>query len=316
QRPEGEIWTDYVSGAMSAKKRLQKLNQLKELTQGDIGLLSNARCLSEGVDVPSLDGVSFIDPKGSQVDIVQAVGRAIRLSDDKSIGTIILPVFIQDGDDAEESIERSNFKPVWSVLNALKSHDEVLAFELNQLRTQMGRKGSAYSGQVSKVVIDLPITIDKSFAGSINTHLIEQTTSSWSFMFGQLEAYIDEHGEARPKSGFKTPDGYRLGSWISKQRVRKDTMSTERRERLEALPGWVWNAVEAAWEEGFAALKAYTEEHGEARPKHNFKTPDGYALGVWISTQRAVKDRMTARMTAERRKRLEALPGWVWNARK
>jgi predicted helicase len=59
------------------------------------GLLANARCLAEGVDVPTLDGVAFIDPRRSEVDIVQAVGRAIRKTDDKTVGTVIIPVFIE-----------------------------------------------------------------------------------------------------------------------------------------------------------------------------------------------------------------------------
>ena len=60
------------------------------------GILANARCLSEGVDVPTLDGVAFIDPRRSQVDVVQAVGRAIRKADDKTIGTIVIPVFVDE----------------------------------------------------------------------------------------------------------------------------------------------------------------------------------------------------------------------------
>lgn len=125
-RPDGELWADFVSGAMPTDKRRTKLSQLKSLETADRGLLSNSRCLSEGVDVPSLDGVAFIDPRRSSIDIIQAVGRAIRLSENKKIGTIVLPVFIENGDDPQASIEASNFKPVWDVLIALKSHDDVL----------------------------------------------------------------------------------------------------------------------------------------------------------------------------------------------
>jgi len=69
--------------------------------------------------------VAFIDPRSSQVDIIQAVGRAIRLSPDKKAGTIVLPVFIKAGEDAVGTIEASHFKPIWEVLNALKAHDDV-----------------------------------------------------------------------------------------------------------------------------------------------------------------------------------------------
>ena len=139
-RPSGTLRTDFVSGNMPANKRKIKLDQLKALSADERGVLSNARCLSEGVDVPSLDGVAFIDPRSSQVDIIQAVGRAIRLSPDKKAGTIVLPVFIAAGEDAASTIEASNFKPIWDVLNALKAHDDVLADELDQIRTEMGRK--------------------------------------------------------------------------------------------------------------------------------------------------------------------------------
>jgi predicted helicase len=76
---------------MTAGERHVLLQHLRRLDDGERGLLANARCLSEGVDVPTLDGVAFIDPRRSEVDIVQAVGRAIRKADDKVIGTIVIP---------------------------------------------------------------------------------------------------------------------------------------------------------------------------------------------------------------------------------
>jgi len=309
-RPDGEIWADFVSGAMPTHQRRLKLDQLKELTKGDRGLLSNARCLSEGVDVPSLDGVAFIDPKGSQVDIVQAVGRAIRLSHKKSVGTIVLPVFIEEDDSPEESIENSNFKPVWSVLNALKSHDEVLLFELDQLRTEMGRRGGgSIGGGISKVVFDLPRTVDSSFADSLTTYLVEQTTASWSFMYGLLEAYVEEEGHALVPSKYMREGRHRLGQWVGVQRTKKDQLTPEKITILEALKGWVWNTREFQWEKGFSYLEAYVEQEGHARVLYHYKAKDGYRLGVWVVNQRSRKDILTP----EKIIRLESLAGWVWN---
>ena len=215
--PDGVLWTDVVSGQMSTHKRRLKLTQLKELTRGDRGLLTNARCLSEGIDVPSLDGVAFIDPRSSQVDIVQAVGRAIRLSENKTVGTIVLPVFIEQGDDADASIQSSKFKPVWDVLNALKSHDDALSFELDKYRTELGRKGgtAGIGGGIPKLIIDLPQSIDASFADSLRTYLVEKTTSSWNFWFGLLETFVNNNGHARVPESYKTKDGYGLGNWVS-----------------------------------------------------------------------------------------------------
>jgi predicted helicase len=209
-RPSDSLRTDFVSGNMPASKRKLKLDQLKALSADERGVLSNARCLSEGVDVPSLDGVAFIDPRSSQVDIIQAVGRAIRLSPNKKAGTIILPVFIKAGEDAISTIEASNFKPVWDVLNALKAHDDVLACELDQLRTDLGRKpGSGVSADgLRKVAVELPAHVEKSIGGVLRTHLVERATESWNFWFGLLEAFVEREGHARVALDHVTKSGY------------------------------------------------------------------------------------------------------------
>jgi len=303
-RPDGIMWTGFVSGKMSAHQRRLKLDQLKKLTRGDRGLLSNARCLAEGVDVPSLDGVAFIDPKSSQVDIVQAVGRAIRLSEDKIVGTIILPVFIEDDDNAEASIQSSNFKPIWDVLNALKSHDEVLSFELDKYRTDLGRKAVSpgSGGGIPKVIIDLPQTVDASFADSLRTHLVENTTSSWEFWFGMLEAFVKEEGHSKVPISYKTVDGYRLGGWVSKQRLNRIQLAHERESRLESL-GFDWDPHDAAWDNGFSYLTKYVEQEGHARVPRSYKTEDGYKLSQWVQVQRSRWDHLTP----ERKSRLESL---------
>ncbi len=126
QRPKGELWSRHVSGEMPAGDRYVLLQHLGRLDGGDRGLLANARCLAEGVDVPTLDGVAFIDPRRSEVDIVQAVGRAIRKSENKTVGTIVIPLFIENSENPSVALDSSVFKPVWDVIRALRSHDEEL----------------------------------------------------------------------------------------------------------------------------------------------------------------------------------------------
>src|SRR5262249_7276488 len=140
RRPRGALRAAHVSGQMSSGERDRRLNELRGIGPGERGLLSNARCLAEGVDVPTLDGVAFIEPRRSQIDIVQAVGRAIRKAPDKTIGTIVIPVFVDESTDAESAIEASAFDRVWQVLKALRAHDEVLAEELDELRRELGRR--------------------------------------------------------------------------------------------------------------------------------------------------------------------------------
>ena len=309
-RPSGTLRTDFVSGNMSANKRKIKLDQLKALNVDERGVLSNARCLSEGVDVPSLDGVAFIDPRSSQVDIIQAVGRAIRLSPDKKIGTIVLPVFIAAGENAEDTIEASNFKPIWDVLNALKAHDDVLACELDQIRTEMGRKlgiGINADG-LPKITMDLPATVDVNFGSALRTYLVEQVTAPWNFWFGLLEAFVEREGHARVPLNYKTAEEYRLGRWVFSQRQRMHLITPERKAQLKSLPGWVRGTD---WEKWFCYLKEFAELKGHTNVPLNYKTADGEGLGQWVASQRS---KMKS-MLPERKARLEVLPGWVRDAR-
>ena len=291
--------------------RRQKLKRLKNVGNEQIGLLSNARCLSEGVDVPALDGVAFIDPRGSETDIIQSVGRAIRLSENKTMGTIVIPVFIEQTEDAEAALEASDFKPIWDVLEALKSHDDRLSDELDQLRIELGakRKRSVGANDLTKIVFDLPTSVGEEFAQSLRAHLVTQTTESWMFWYGLLEAFIKECGDCRVPQRYKSDDGYELGRWVGVQRRNKDKMNAERRQRLEALPGWSWDALADQWEEGFFQLREFSDREGHCRVPDGYKTDDAYRLSGWVQTQRSNKDKMSA----ERRQRLEALPSWSWD---
>ena len=309
--PKGKIWADFVSGTMSSHNRRLKLDLLKNLSQVDRGLLSNARCLSEGVDVPALDGVAFIDPKGSQIDIVQAVGRAIRLSQEKKVGTIFLPVFLQEVDDAELSIQSSNFKPVWSVLNALKSHDDVLSAELDQLRTNLGRK--KFQGKIKsipKVIIDLPKNIDESFAESLKTALVEQSTTSWNLLFGLLEDFVMEEGHSRVPQNYITNYKFRLGKWVSRQRQTKHKLSQEQVTKLNDLE-FIWNTEVNNWKEGFTHLEQFVQEKGHARVPVSYKSADGFKLGRWVETNKYRKGKLNPELKIS----LESLEGWVWDAK-
>ena len=110
--------------------------------------------------------VAFIDPRNSEIDIVQAVGRAIRLSKGKAIGSIVIPVFIEDHDDHDEVLNTSPYKKIWAVVNALRSHDEGLGEQLDQFRQALGKRGTV--GQLEKITFDMPTTITDDFETSLN----------------------------------------------------------------------------------------------------------------------------------------------------
>ncbi|MDA9818809.1 DEAD/DEAH box helicase family protein [Methylophilaceae bacterium] len=307
--PKGKLATDYVKGTMPTSLRRQKLEQLKALSHGDVMLLTNARCLSEGVDVPALDAVAIIDPRQSKVDIVQTVGRAIRLSNNKKIGTIIIPVFLEKGKQAETVISKSNFKPVWDIVNALKSHDEELSIELDSFRTELGKqkKTSRHVTGLSKIVLDLPAEYDAKFSRAISTQLVETVTNSWNFWYGLIVRYINTNKVTAFDIEQKHCDeeGYKVGQWVSSQRSIKDSLSKERIAKLENLPGWTWDKNEAQWQLFVDELLQFTNKHGYARPDMNYIAPSGYPLGKRVRTLRQPKDE-------DKKIFFENLPGWTW----
>ncbi|MGL2856803.1 type ISP restriction/modification enzyme [Helicobacter pylori] len=126
-----KISIDHVDGTMNCKERLEKLEKLNEFQPNTCKVLSNARCLSEGVDVPALDSVIFFDGKSAMVDIIQAVGRVMRKSKHKKRGYIILPIALEESEikNLDEAVNNTNFKNIWKVLKALRSHDSSLIDE-------------------------------------------------------------------------------------------------------------------------------------------------------------------------------------------
>ena len=135
----------HVDGTkMDPKERARRLKWLKEdVKQGDCKILTNVKCLGEGVDVPALDSVMFLHPKGSQIDVVQAVGRVMRKSPGtgKKCGYVILPVCVPAGTTAQQILSHSTrYKVVWKVLNALRSHDADLDAVINRASFQKESK--------------------------------------------------------------------------------------------------------------------------------------------------------------------------------
>ena len=126
--------TKHVDGTDHALNRKARLDWLKGDVGGVCRILSNARCLSEGIDVPALDAVLFMTSRKSYVDIVQAVGRVMRRAPGKQYGYIVLPVAIPDGVDPAEALnDNERFSTVWGVLRALRSHDDRLNAEINRI---------------------------------------------------------------------------------------------------------------------------------------------------------------------------------------
>ncbi|MCH4669113.1 DEAD/DEAH box helicase family protein [Escherichia coli] len=125
----------HVDGSMNATEKKSKIEWLKADTDENVcRILSNVRCLSEGVDVPSLDAVLFLTPRSSQVDVVQSVGRVMRRAEGKELGYVILPVVIPAGEEPENALNNNQaYRVVWQVLNALRAHDDRFDAMINKL---------------------------------------------------------------------------------------------------------------------------------------------------------------------------------------
>ena len=191
---QNKVDVEHVDGGDSAQHRRGRLEWLKGSGNDPktCRILSNARCLSEGVDVPALDGVVFMNPRKSVVDVVQAVGRVMRKSEGKEFGYVILPVAIPAGVDVGDALGDSKyFKVVWQVLNALRSHDPKLASEINRL---VLTKSHANSEVTNRIIIRHAYSHGLKSADVPESRMISGIASKLVQKVGDIN-YYDKYGE-------------------------------------------------------------------------------------------------------------------------
>jgi Type III restriction enzyme, res subunit/Helicase associated domain/Helicase conserved C-terminal domain len=293
---------------------------------GECRIISSARCLQEGVDIPAVDGIVFADPRKSVTDVIQAVGRALRPAPGKTTATIIVPVSLPDDGDDDTELITSEFKVVWAVLRALRAHDERLAEEIDAgIRSRASMRHGRGGGLMSRILFDLPPGLDES---AIRTRLVEESASGWERLYQALAEYAQIHGAA-PASWRVVHDGRDLGIWCQKQRAahRDGLLAGWKAQRLEQVPGWCWEREHGAWMADYTALRDLAGSlpgglrqdpaapsiygpagrGGSAGVKDRLNRPMGY----WVALQRQLyRDGMLDERYAAM---LEELPGWDWN---
>ena len=148
----------HIDGSMGATQREERLAWLKaDIEDGECRILNNVRCLSEGVDVPSLDAVLFLSARDSEVDVVQSVGRVMRTAPGKKYGYIIIPVIVPSNEKPEEALNNNErFKVVWKILNALRAHDDRFNAMVNKIQFNTPQKGKSITGGRIGVASGLP----------------------------------------------------------------------------------------------------------------------------------------------------------------
>jgi superfamily II DNA/RNA helicase len=302
----------HVDGSVSATERLRRLDHLKAGTS-DLNLLANARCLTEGIDVPSLDGVAFVDPRQSEVDITQAVGRAIRPSPNKKMGTIIIPVVMSDKEAAEGKLDASSHKKIRQVLWALRAHDSEIAIAIDDFVFCQASHTSGSRDMImpEKIVIEFDGEKLKEFAENIRICILKigSPDTEWAEQYSALKAFLDAH-KRWPTQRANGEEGLRA-VWVNNQRqgFKKSTLSPERVKRLEELPGWSWDSLADIWDQTFTAVQIF---HGKNKrwPAQKTTTEEA-ALAQWIGHQRRAHKKNI--LSPERVKRLEELPDWSWD---
>lgn len=253
--PQG-FETYHVNGRMPTGLRQAVMSRFEV---GRAALVTNARCLNEGVDVPAVDMVAFMSPKRSRTDIVQAIGRALRKSPGKDVGYIMLPVLV---DDAGNPIATAaEYRDLSEVIYSLRAQDAALDRRVRRGSFEKGAGASADGDAMAKKVAFFgPERMAETMMGAIAARVLAPTESSWDEMFGRLVAFKRSHGTCYVPPGH---DDLQLSNWMAAQRrKRREKRLSERQVGLLESVGFPWAVKKDIWTGMVAALGQWKALHG------------------------------------------------------
>lgn len=294
-----DVYANHVSGKDKTSKRAAILKRFKNNVKG---VVSNARCLTEGVDVPVIDLIYFCDPKNSKIDIVQASGRALRKDrhGQKPIGYIVVPIFHHIDEDIEKEIEKKPyFQNLIQVIRSLCDQDERLQAEIDEVAFNKGERISKrlvvdYGDSEIEKIITFE-GIEKEVKKYLFDQIIEKTRDNWNVMFSNLVKFKKIYGitnVTRKHQGFET-----LRWWVQAQRDNyfKKKLSPFQIKKLNEI-GFEWKGKQRReitdrfeiWMLSYRKLVQYFNENG------NVDIPARYdkdkSLATWLVTQRVKYD--------------------------
>ncbi|MGW7517840.1 Helicase associated domain protein [Streptomyces sp. NPDC054796] len=272
--PEVADWLGYdriaarlrTGSVYSEQPREARRTTLQMLGDDEPGvvIVANARVLAEGINAPAVDGIMFVDAKGSPIDVIQAVGRAMRLGDAAhKTATVIIPLLLPPGHSPEHPCVESLWAPVWSVVRALRAHDETLSASLDGLRHELGAKEPRALYELPDWLSVTGIPIDPGFARAIYTRTVRASTPLVEEYLGAAHAYREQHGDLLVPYTHHTPNGLALGAWNHAQRAayRAGTITPTTRDRLTAL-GMVWDVEREQRRQLMEGARAYAQRTG------------------------------------------------------
>ncbi|MFF6914137.1 Helicase associated domain protein [Streptomyces sp. NPDC012466] len=341
--PKG-VWAEWLCGEHKPAYRRQVLTEFAEGitpagTVVDKAFLSSVRILGEGVDTRHCDSVYFADVRGSMPDLVQAVGRALRMQPGEGkIASLVVPVLLAPGETPDDMLTSRAYGGLATLLEALRAHDARIVEQLaeSQARSRsrgvQSRSGSeeddAAGSDRSDGGLSVPARALLKFstprdpaalAAFISMRVLNPEHRHWRRGIEAAFVYHRLHGDLKVPFTYRVPDdgqtagaeGWRpslrsfpLGQWIAdarRFRARGD-MSEDRIVQLDKL-GMIWSHYDIAWEEGLAAARGWATEAGHLLAPLD-ATYQGYKVGIWLKNARAA-----ARRAAEiEQRRAEGLP--------
>ncbi|MFB6717942.1 Helicase associated domain protein [Streptomyces sp. NPDC056237] len=288
------IWADWLCGEHVPERRRDVLGEFGSTARRAV--LSNCRVLGEGVDIRAVDSVALLDPKGAPHDIVQAIGRALRQKPGQGkLASLIVPVFLQPGEQPEDMFTSGSYRPLVKVLEGLRAHDEE-AVELLAIPQEPQKdvaQPSEYIGpppeegeEESRLLLRFAAPRDPVMVAEwVSFNVIDTEKQDWARGWASLKRFTERELHARVPYGHKE-GAYPLGQWVAEQRraYGAGQMTGQRAGRLEKL-GMVWSLADERFQENLAAAKAYYEEHWTLcapRPATALDRP----IGQWLSNLR------------------------------
>ena len=312
-----QVVARHVHGGMPTAARTATLEWLGDRDAGQVRVVSNARVLTEGIDVPAIDAVCFADERSSVVDIIQAIGRVLRPCPGKRIGTIIVPITLPAAGDDDTGLLLSRFGVLWSVLRGLRAHDQRFAHELDAAVRSHAQHGHLGGYRPARIHYRLPGGVNEDF---LHLRVVQDLGDAWERYFAACEDWSWRHPSTRlPRN--TVHQGQQVGKWAAKQRSAhlRGLLPAERARRLEGVPGWFWDRADAAWDDTFSVLQAFAAAYGSVAESDSAPSvfegmraaaPHRELLGQWVAFQRqAYRD---GTLDPARAELLEELAGWTW----
>ncbi|MCT2546981.1 DEAD/DEAH box helicase [Streptomyces atratus] len=303
QLVEGGAWGRSGGGRRSGKG----------LVPAALRVLSSVKVLGEGVDTANCDSVAFCDARGSMIDIVQMVGRALRIKPGEGkIASLVVPLFLAPGETPDEMLTSDAYGTLAKVLGALRAHDTETIEHLADPRIRSGSwlpegvgEGEAEAEREEPEGVRAPSAPARKLlkfstprdpallAQFVKLRVIEPENTFWRRGIQACARYVKETGAQRLRVPYDyitpegwVPAGFPLGTWLADQRKahKAGRLDPGRVEQLDGL-GMVWSHQDIAFEEGLTAARAWAAVHGHLLPPTS-AVWDGYPVGTWTKNQR------------------------------